>query len=171
MHGAVTTGATILGAHLIHSYFGLLLKRSHNFFTSSRCIMGLNFSRVNYGHYPTSPIHSLKLPSFLGGQLADLPNSQTVRMAICVLTVCAHSLSRPEIYDFCSLLIGNVRIVALLCLYMLASLRHTPFSQSTMSRMDSINKRILPLRCNKCQYTVEIFTRLALWRLVWLLAK
>ena len=41
----------------------------------------------------------------------------------------------------------------------------------TMSRMDSINKRILPLRCNKCQYTVEIFTRLALCRFVWLLAK
>ena len=68
---------------------------------------------VNMWNSSLSLIHSLKLPRFRGGQLADLPNSQTVRMAICVLTVCAHSLSRPEIYDFCSLLIDNVLIVAL----------------------------------------------------------
>ena len=49
--------------------------------------------------------HSLKLPVFPGCHLANLPKSQTVRMAICVLTICAHSLSRPEIYDFCSLLV------------------------------------------------------------------
>ena len=60
----------------------------------------------------TGIIHSLKLPVFPGCHLANLPKSQTVRMAICVLTICAHSLSRPEIYDFCSLLVGNVRIVA-----------------------------------------------------------
>ena len=42
--------------------------------------------------------------------LANLPNSQTVRMAICVLTICAHSLSRPRIIDSYSYLNFPIRL-------------------------------------------------------------
>ena len=62
---------------MIHLYFGLLFHdlQGLRYFTSSRCITGLNFSRVNTGIEPvmretpfqpsaTQSIHSLKLPVY-----------------------------------------------------------------------------------------------------------
>lgn len=119
--------------------------------------------RVQRGHCGNSPMSRKRLiHSYFGLLSFDL------REAYCHKLQMYHGFEITANYGLTVFLalIGNVRIVA--CMHFDVS---DAYLALTMSRMDSINNRILPLHQNKCQYTVEIFTRLALWRLVWLFAK
>ena len=108
----------------------ILTIRVYAHFTNSRCITGLNFSRVKSSKPPSNVaamLHSLKLPVY---SRRSIDRQRANSCFACVLLRLAQA---NDIY---------------------------------MSRMDSINKIILLLFVLLCQYTVEIFTRLALCRLV-----